>query len=525
MSPHPRSRPHSRLAALAAAALALVLVSGCSSAVDELSKASAEPQQGGTLRVGTTADVVPANTFTNSSDTGDLLVGAVYDTLIDYPLDSLEPEPRLATSWEFNPDGTELTLQLRDDVTFHSGRAFTSKDVEASIKTWADPLWTVQLQRTAAGVTGFDTSDEHAITLTFDHPMSNVLDLLDMMPIIDAESLDDVRSGKTWIGTGPFAFESWQPGSQLTLVANEDYWDGAPLLDGVDIKVIPDPQAQVAQLRSGQLDMTSSASKRDIESLSEDDRFSVQEWKGAEAQLYIGANVENKALRDVRVRQAVAYALDRDRIVEEVLRGSGRAITLPWPEYSPAYDADADATYSYDLQKAAALVEEVSAEGGEVPTLPLTYPSGSPDYDAVAQIVQSDLAEIGITVELQPVEQAEAIKRLIGGEFEGLWLLQHSYAQFNPSTLTVSAYPFNADKNTSGYLDPDYQKAAETAWEKKPDEVTEEDYAALNQQLLDGSFLLEIALIYSQSVTSSQVGGLELSKRNEFDLSDAYLAE
>ncbi|TYL55535.1 ABC transporter substrate-binding protein [Nocardioides sp. BGMRC 2183] len=513
------------MTALAAAALAAVLVTGCSSAVDELSAAADEPQQGGTLRIGTTSDIVPANTFTNSSETGDVLVGAVYDTLVDYPLDSVEPAPNLATDWEFNDDGTELTLQLRDDVTFHSGRPFTSKDVEFSIKTWADPLWTVQLQRTAAAVTGFDTSDEHAITLSFEHPVSNIFDLLDMVPIIDSESIDQLRAGTAWIGTGPFTFDSWQPGSTLSLEANEDYWGGAPLLDGVDVSIIPDPQAQVAQLRAGQLDLVTGASGRDIESLGNDERFDVTEWVGAETQVYVGANVQNEALSDVRLRQAIAFALDRDRIVEDVYRGAGVPSSLPWPEYSPAYDAEAAATYDYDLEQAKALVEEVTEETGQVPTLPLTYPAEQTDFGAIAQIVQADLGEIGIKVQLDPVEQAESIKRLIGGEFEGLWLLYHSYAQYNPSTLTVSAYPFNADKNTSGYLDAQYQKDAEAAWKQKPGEVSDEQYDALNQDLLDGAFLLEIAILHPQTVTSTNVGGLDQSKRNELRLTETYLAE
>ncbi|WP_278257723.1 ABC transporter substrate-binding protein [Nocardioides convexus] len=136
-------------------------------------------------------------------------------------------------------------------MTFHDGRPFTSKDVEASIKTWADPKWTVQFQRTAAAVTGFDTSDEHAITLTFAHPLSNVFDLLDTLPIIDSGSLEQVRAGKAFVGTGPFTFEGWAPGSKITLKRNEKYWGDKAHLDGIDVEIIPDPQAQVSQAPLG----------------------------------------------------------------------------------------------------------------------------------------------------------------------------------------------------------------------------------------------------------------------------------
>ncbi len=514
-----------RLVGALAALLAVVLVTSCSSAVDELKETSGSPQEGGVIRVGAMQDIVPPAIFTNSADASNLLIGNVYDSLVDYPLDSVDPQPRLATSWEFNEDGTQLTLQLRDDVTFHNGRPFTSKDVEFSIKTWADPAWTVQLQRTAAAVTGFDTSDEHAITLTLAHPVSNIFDLLDMLPIIDSESIADLKEGKAFVGTGPFTFESWSPGSKLTFARNDDYWDGKPNLEGIEVQIIPDPQAQVAQLRSGQLDVILAGTKRDLESLGKDDRFEVQQWQGAEVQTYVGANVENEALSDVRLRQAIAYAIDRDRIVEEVYRGTADAANLPWPTTSPAYDADANETYAYDLEKAAALVKQVEADNGEVPTLPLTYIAGDPDYDAIAQIVQADLAEAGIEVELDPVEQPEVIKRLIGAEFEGLWILQHSYAQYNPSTLSVSAYPFNAEHNASRYVDPDYAKHADAVWKAKPDDVTPEDYAALNQDLLDGAFLLEVSIRFPQTASSVKVHDVTYSKRGELGLADAYLAE
>jgi peptide/nickel transport system substrate-binding protein len=503
----------------------MVLFVSCSSAVDELNETSGTAQDGGVLRVGALNDIVPPSIFTNSSDSINLLIGNVYDSLVDYPLDSVEPEPALATSWEVSDDGTELTLQLRDDVTFHSGRPFTSKDVEFSIKTWADPVWTVQLQRTAAAVTGFDTSDEHAITLTFAHPLSNVFDLLDMMPIIDSESIDDLRDGKAFVGTGPFTFESWSPGSKLTFAKNEDYWGEKPHLDGIEVSIIPDPQAQVSQLRAGQLDMITGAAGRDYESLGKDDKFTVNQWKGAETQTYVGANVENPALSDPRVRQAIAFALDRDRIVDEVFRGAGVAINLPWPDYSPAYDAEADQTYDYDLDQAAQLIKEAKADGVKIPTLPMTYPAENPNFDAVAQIVQADLDEIGIEVELDPQEQAQVVKQLIGAEFDGLWLLSHSYAQYSPSTIAVSAYPFNADSNASRYVDADYKKAADGVWTKKPDDVTPADYEALNAELLKGSFLLEIAIVYPQNATSASVGGVGMTKRSEPLLGQAYLSE
>lgn len=518
-------RPGTGWAKPLAALLTLLVLTSCASAVGEI-RGGGKRVDGGVLKVGATTDLVPASVFTNSNAVTNVLIGNVYDSLVDYPLTSLKPKPKLATSWRLADGGKKLTLQLRRGVTFHDGRPFTSKDVEFSIKTWADPKWTVQLQRTAAAVTGFDTSKPHRITLTFAHPLSNIFDLLDMMPIIDSKTIDQLRQGKAFIGTGPFKFTSWSPGSKMVLTRNDHYWGPKPHLDGVEVDVVPDAQSLVSQLRSGQIQEATGFAGRDVQSLSKDDRYSVTTEHGAETQVYVGANVENPALSDVRVRKAIAYALDRKRIIDEVYRGYGTPGDLPWPDYSPAYDAKANQKYSYDPDKAKKLLAEVKADGKRIPTLPLVYPSQEADYDAVAQIVQEDLAQVGIKVQLEPTEQAQVVKQLIGAQFKGLWILGHSYAQYMPSTLAVSAYPFNADHNASRYLNKGYQAAANGVWDESAAKASRPSaYTPLNKQLLDGLFLIEIGVLTPQHVSTAQVHGIGLSKRGEPEYGRAYLTE
>ena len=512
-----------RLGIVAAAATLGLVMSACSSAVGEQEgSAGGEPQRGGVLHVGTTSDLVPAGLFTNSSQTTDTLVGQVYDSLVDYPNDSLDPKPRLATEWETSEDGLSLTLDLRDDVTFHDGADFTSDDVEFSIKTWADPKWTVQFQRTAAAVTGFDTSDPHRIVLSFDRPVSNIIDLLDVMPIIDEESFDADATGKSYVGTGPFTFESWTPGSKIELARNQDYWDGEPYLDGVEIDIVPDAQSLTSQLRSGQLQLILGTSNRDAETLGKSD-YDVYPFEGSDRQTYVGTNVTNPALKDVRVRRAIALAVDKQRIVDEVYRGVGEPISLPWPEYSPAYDEKKNATYDRDVEQAKKLVAEV----GDIPKLPLEYSTALANHEAIAQIVQENLAEIGITVTLQPNEQPDHIAKLIGGTFPGLWILDHAYAQYQPSTLAVTAYPFNADKNSSNFVDDDYKADAVAAWEQVDPQSpeAEESYAELSDDLLDNLFLVELARTYFQGVTSKDVQDFTWSKRSEPQLGKTWLVQ
>jgi peptide/nickel transport system substrate-binding protein len=512
------------VAALSLAATTIGLA-GCESAVSQTRGAgssSGAPVRGGTVSAGITADLIPGNLLTNSNTGITTVVGLVFDSLIRYPNDRVEPTPRLATSWKLAADGRSLTLDLRDDVTFHSGRPFTSKDVEFSLTTYADPLWTAQLRSTAAAITSYDTSAPHRVVLGFDHPLGNIFDLLDTAPILDSETIDQLRTGEKVVGTGPFVLTRWTPNSALRFDRNPSYWvPERPYLDAVDVHVVTDPKALLSALKSGQVDFANGLGSLDIENLTKGDGFSEVRLEGAEQQLYVGSNVTAKPLDDVRLRRAVAYALDRDRVVSEVLRGSGYPINLPWPKYSPAYDEAANRTYALDAAKAKALVAEL----GTVKPLPLTY-NPTPAQTATAAIVQANLAAVGIPVTLDPVDGAQFVKQLIGAKFKGLWLATHSWAQYTPSTLTVSAYPFNAHKNASQYTAAGYTKHADGAWTVADGSsaAARAAYGQVSKDLLDAAFLAEIAVLLPQWATSARLRGIGYTKRAEVQLTDAWLA-
>lgn len=515
----PRSR--SLLGALVLSVVGVLGAAGCNSAVDQAgADTRTEVTEGGILRIGDGGDLTPASLY-SGAPAQSTITGLVYDTLVRYPADSLDPQPKLATSWTVSEDKLSVHLELRDDVTFHNGKPFTSADVESSIRTYADPARSGQLARTAALVTGFDTSDPHAITLTLARPAGNFLDLFDVMPIIDVDTLPDLDTGKGYNGTGAFRFAAWKPGASITFDANEQYWDGAPHLDGVEYVIVPDAQTRVSQLRSGQLDLLLNVAPRDADQLGADPGFRVVDQTGVQRTAYIGANVQAPGLGDIRLRQAIAHAVDRDRIVADVYQGHGDLANLPWPQYSPAFDADLNGTYDHDTEKAKALAGEV----GSVPVIPVAYTAGSTESEAVAQIVQADLAAVGIETTLQPQDQATTLKNLIAGTYGGLWITEHTFAQYTPATLPTSAYVYNANKNTSNFIDPGYQAAVERVWGiTDPSSTDAEDaYRALNTELLDNAFVIGLFNHENELAASAALQGVGWTKKGELDLSDAYL--
>ncbi|MVA75870.1 ABC transporter substrate-binding protein [Auraticoccus sp. F435] len=503
-------------------ATTLLTLPGCRSAVEQASAGPAGgPTHGGRIAAGILTDLVPANFFTNSSLGVTTVVGLAFESLIRYPNDTVEPTPRLATSWELAEDGLALTLELRRGVLFHNGREFTSADVESSIRAYADPRWNGQLRRTAAAITFFDTSEPYRVTLGFEHPLGNVFDLLDTVPVVDAGSLEQLATGEAFVGTGPFKVTSWEPGTAITFDRHEGYWvPERPYADGVDVRVITDATSLLSSLRSGQIQLANGLSYLDLDNLPSD-AFEVLTAEGAEQQLYVGTDVTAGSLADVRLRRAIAYAVDRQRVVDEVLRGGGYPINLPWPRYSSAFDEARNERYARDVAAARALVAEL----GEIETIPYTYPVGNPLVEATAAIVQADLAEVGITVELDPIDQAQFTKRLIGAELEGIWTTFHSWAQYTPSTLTVSAYPFNAAKNASNYRSEEYAEHADAAW-RIPDGAgpeAVEAYGEVSEDLLEALFLIELAVVLPRYGISRRLSGVDWTKRNEILLTDAYL--
>lgn len=505
--------------------VAVMGLSACRSAVDaqqDPATPTGPVVSGGDLRVGVLEDLSP-KTFIQIANHGlnGNVLSNVFDTLISVDPKSPEPRPSLATSWTLSPDGKTLDLTLRNDVKFHSGRPFTSADVQSSLLAYLDGPWTPQFKRTAAAITGYNTRDPYRVVLSLEHPLGNIFDLLDSAPILDAESLDQLKAGKKFIGTGPFEFDSWTPNSSVRIVRNEGYWGSPPPLDSVTFVIANDPKSLYTRLRTGQLDVVDGLTNSDQQIATRRYGFVDVPLTGAEAQQYVGVNVANPVLGDVRIRRAIAFAVDRERIVNDVFRGSGYPINVPWPETSPAYDAKANTTYTRDVDRA----KKILAEVGPLPPIDLDYPTKGDTDRIVAEIVQSNLGEIGLTVNLVPNDKTVHSSKLIGGSFEGLWILEHAFAQYTPSTLAVSAYPFNADENASNFVSPEYADAAETAW-KTADPASPEAAAAyrrLDKIWLEDLFLIELGVVIPRITTAPGVRDVGWDRRVQLHFAQTSL--
>lgn len=516
-------RRQHRIAAIAAGAILSVVLAGCTSAVDreDAGSASSKPVEGGILQIVQAADIQPASFFSQNNPNFSVL-RTVFNSLVTYSHDDITPEPELAKSWELSADGLQLTFSLRDDVTFHDGRAMTADDVIASIEAVKRPEVGSQTKHIANSITGMAAPDQHTVVLTFDKSMSNAMDLFLMMPVIDSTDVDGLLAGTNLNGTGPFSVKSYSPGQGLELVKYDKYWKkDLPYLEGVKISVVRDSQSMLSSLKAGQSQLALDLAPLDAASLKGQAGFELIESDAHDSVQYIASNVTVPLLSDKKVRQAISYAIDRERILTQVDGGIGSVTSLPWAKSSPAYDESKADHFARDIAKAKSLLDEAGVTGESVK---IFYDAGFQPNVGIAEIVQFDLTEAGLKPELVPLQASDFLDRLRNGGFDGMFLSGHGFGQLNPATLIKGAFPFNADKNASSFESDDYKALANDLWlgNGAPPRATLDK---VNDYLLDQQFVSDLVLSTHTFAISSKLKGVNETMLDYIDLDEAYLTK
>lgn len=285
---------------------------------------------------------------------------------------------------------------------------------------------------------------------------------------------------------------------------------------------MPEPQSIVAALQSDQVQLAFNLAGQNLRNLAADGRFRITQPVGLGADYYVGCNVDVAPVDDKRVRQAISYAVDREKVRTMGLSGFGITTSIPWTPSSPAYDKAASEHYTLDLDRARSLIGEAGAEGSK---LELAFPAGPTAPSAlISQIVQDGLREIGITVTLTPLQAVDFQTRLSTGKLPGLWVAAHGFGSIGPASLITGAFPFNAEANASNFVSEKYRGLAELVWTAGTPIAQQEVYGAITEFLLDQQFVIDLA---SSSYTYLGTRALRDYSYTMFEnlvLDDAYLA-
>ena len=427
--------------------------------------AAAQAKAGGTLRIGTLGD--PTNFDPHFISPGALVPTHLpYDHLTAYD-EQRTAQPRLAESWEVSPDFKQIKLTLRKGVQFHSGRELTSDDVKYNLMRVRDPkVGVAQLRTLSSWFQAIDTPDRYTVVLGADQSRPAAFDLFEYLNIVDQDTMEgSTESRMKLVGTGPFVFSEYQPGDHLRFTRNPTYWQpGKPHPDDVVVKIFTDQQAMVVQLESDALDLALSPQLRDAARLKQDQSFQLAVHPTSGQYYLLSANTTAAPADNQQFRQALNYAIDRQRIAQSVLLGLFEPRGLPWPSNSPAFNASKDQQVTFNLDKARSLL---AASGVPDASFDLIYQSASAEQAGVAQIVQSDLATIGVTANLKPVDPAVYVDMTGGAADQKLKYVvgvgQSQYANLEPSTLFQVSYYWNPQRNAEAFTAPEYGQLVQQA--------------------------------------------------------------
>ncbi len=418
-----------------------------------------------TLIVAVPSDIQNLDPTLSSADvyTQEMLTN-VYEWLVDYKVveengvmvaKANEFVGGLAEKFEWNADGTKITFTLREGLKFSNGDPLTAEAVKFTYDRIFDQGGVTPFLLSMAAVPDKDhikVIDERTIEFTVDKPNTLLLGNMAQfghsilnpnvvkphMTANDPYAHEWLKANTAGTEQGPYRLESWEPGNQWVLVRNENYHGEPPKTERIIFKVIPDPSSRLAQLQSGAVDIAYEIPTLDVLALEGNPDITIQR-DTSRFVVFLGMNSNVPPFDNVKVRQAISYAVPYDTILNDVLNGFGRQLTSPIPDGTP-YHTDEFFTYTHDPEKAKALLAEAGFPNGFETTLEVA--SGNQEGKETAVYVQQSLAEIGVTVTIQELPGAAFTEKLqkheLGFFFFNNWIPSITSSGFSAPTAATT---------------------------------------------------------------------------------------
>ena len=356
------------------------------------------------------------------------------DTMVALDYDQRKVVPLLAKSWTISPDKLTYTFKLRDDVNFCSGKKFTSQDVVETYKRWLDPK-TNGLERWRAGpVDSITASDPTTVVYKLKRPYTELLQQMTqhhhtIINIDQVKALGQDFGVKAFDGTGPYCFQSWTPRNEVVLTKHDGYnWgpsiyaDPRPKMDRVVLKIVPEESTRLTALQTGQADLTRYLPYYSLRTLKDSKTISLSKAPVYNWTFFIGFKIDKAGVDDVKVREAMNYAIDRKTLTEVITFGNATPATSMLVTPTPTPGAT---PFKYNPALANKLLDEAGWKKGPdgfrykngVKLAPLHY--GIAGYwKEIMEAVQGDLRKVGVDLRVQLFDSTGAWAKLATQEFD-----------------------------------------------------------------------------------------------------------
>lgn len=404
----------------------------------------------------------------------------VFDSLLEYKEGTTEVEPALAETWTVSPDGLKYTFKLRQGVKFHDGTDFNADAVVFNYNRWADPKSPYKFEgdsfdyydsmfgpvgsRVIKEVKAVDAS---TVEFTLNTPQAPFLQNVAMtcFGIGSPKAIQDKKENfkNEPVGTGPFIFKEWKHNDSITLEKNPNYWKtGFPLVNKVIVRSIPDNSSRFNALQNGELDLIEDVSPDDLKTL--EGNADLQKIVRPSFNVgYLAFNFKKKPFDNVKVRQALNYAVNKEAIIQAFYAGLATPAKNPMPPTLWGYN-DSIQDYTYDLDKAKALLKEAGYPNGLDTTvtfyaMPVSRPY-IPDGKKIAEAIQADFEKIGVKTKIESPEWATYLDDTKAGVKDDIYMLGWTGDNGDPDNflyalLDKDSIPGN---NRSFYVNEDLHK-------------------------------------------------------------------
>jgi peptide/nickel transport system substrate-binding protein len=471
----------------------------------------------------------------------------IYDPLLRKDPKTSEIVPGLAESFKVSEDNTVITLQLRKGVTFHDDTPLNAEAVKFSLDRIKDPALASPMAAQITGnVKSIETPDESTVVITLNAPFAPFLDSLTQISLAPVSPTAVKKFGKDFglnpVGTGPFKFSSTVPDEKLVLVRNEKYnWapayyshQGPAYLEQLIVLNVREGSTRMALIETGEIDLVYQPLSQQIETFRSDPNYYIFDAPRQGVPRVFVLNTQKPPFDDVKARHAVAWAIDRERILKEVFGGIGKVARGVLTPGMLGYWAEGESQWpGYDLEKAKQMLadagwKDTNGDGtvdkaGKEFTISYGQIPGFP-FDQFGQIVVNDLAKIGVKVIVENEEQAAYLADLRKGKWEFAGML---FAATDPDVLYIIAHSSSIDAawNTARYKNAEVDELIQKGRTTLDQKARAEIYTQIQTKMLQDMPYIPFYVIQDPLIIKSHVKGFRSDLQGFLDFYDVYIAK
>jgi peptide/nickel transport system substrate-binding protein len=440
----------------------------------------------------------------------------IYERLFMYNPETGEIEPHLAESYE-TPNETTWVIQLKKGIKFHDGTPFNAEAVKHTFETFIDPKTASPGASTLSMIDSIKTDGEHTVIITTKTPTPTFLNTLSAVnsSIVSPTAKNLMQHP---VGTGPFKFEKWTKGEQITLKRNEDYWNGKPDIQTLNFLVVPEMSTALSMLQTGKVQLADGLNAQNLKRVKGMKSVDLIKEKGTYA-YFFSVNHEKEPMNELPFRQAIAHALDLESYRNQ-LGGTGYKSTGLFGPSVAGYDSFIeDIGYQYDPEKAKHIIKEHGYDKYQLKILT----ASRDEYMEMAEIFQAQLSEVGLNIKIESMEWGSFLSTTSNGDFD-LYILGTTNAAAGVDNLYNNIHSKNiGSSNRMRYNNSVFDKLIEQAKTEFNNDKRQELLNAAHRKIIEDVTVIPLHHGYVLLAHDNGISGIQVYPDGMWSLAKAKI--